>query len=159
LVDRNFATRDGAWSGWVSAFAEYADERATHHRNTVSATQGSRLGAAGRGRALQTNFLERWRAPGSRRMKIDTVMCTHMHLDTSVGTRVSRKALDPDVPERGVPHRSIEFDHWTKPPAARVRTACRPRRNEVNAASVLPIVDAGLATFVGDDHESATSLG
>jgi len=77
---------------------------------------------------------------------IDTVLCTHLHVDhVGWNTKLVDGKWVPTFPKAQYLMGRAEYDHW--------RTATeRPDMQHVLADSVTPIVDAGLATLVGTDH-------
>jgi glyoxylase-like metal-dependent hydrolase (beta-lactamase superfamily II) len=151
----HFADADGVMSGYVQAFAI----RTPTQRIVVDTCLGndkdrdSVLPAWSR---LQTNFLERLADAGFPADEVDTVMCTHMHLDhVGWNTQLVRGRWVPTFPNARYLFGRIEFDHWTKPPieGASADGMSTDAQAIVNADSILPIVDAGLATFVETDHK------
>jgi glyoxylase-like metal-dependent hydrolase (beta-lactamase superfamily II) len=76
---------------------------------------------------------------------IDFVMCTHLHPDhVGWNTRLENGRWVPTFPNARYVFGKAEFDHWTKQNA----------KAEVPpfADSVLPVVDAGKAELVRNDH-------
>jgi glyoxylase-like metal-dependent hydrolase (beta-lactamase superfamily II) len=100
---------------------------------------------------LQTGFLADLAAAGYPRETIDTVVCTHLHVD-HVGWN-TMLADGPDGIKTWVPTFSnarylmgrVEYEHWT-------RQAERDDMRPVLDDSVAPIVDAGLADLVETDY-------
>src|SRR5262249_7826291 len=155
----HFADEGGVMSGYVQAFAI----RTPTQRIVVDTCLGndkdrdSVLPAWSR---LQTNFLERLADAGFRADEVDTVMCTHMHLDhVGWNTRLDKGRWIPTFPNANYLFGRIEFDHWTKPAAgASSDGMSTDAQAKVNADSILPIVDAGLATFVETDHKVCNEI-
>jgi len=149
----HFADANGVMSGYIQAFAIRTPTR----RIVVDTCLGndkdrdSVLPAWSR---LQTNFLERLAAAGFPADEVDSVLCTHMHLDhVGWNTRLVNGRWVPTFPNARYLFGRIEFDHWTKPPASGASDGMSTEAQAlVNADSILPIVDAGLATFVDTDH-------
>jgi glyoxylase-like metal-dependent hydrolase (beta-lactamase superfamily II) len=76
---------------------------------------------------------------------IDFVMCTHMHVDhVGWNTRLLDGRWIPTFPKARYLFSKGEFDYWTEQHA---KTPAPPFGD-----SVLPIVEAGRAEFVRDDH-------
>jgi glyoxylase-like metal-dependent hydrolase (beta-lactamase superfamily II) len=77
---------------------------------------------------------------------IDTVLCTHLHVDhVGWNTRLENGRWVPTFPRAQYLMGRVEYDHW--------RTVSdRPDMAHILADSVSPIIDAGLATFVDFDH-------
>ena len=76
---------------------------------------------------------------------IDFVMCTHMHVDhVGWNTRLLDGRWIPTFPNARYLFSKGEFDYWTEQHA---KTPAPPFGD-----SVLPIVEAGRAEFVRDDH-------
>ena len=94
---------------------------------------------------MQSDFLQRFEAAGFTREGVDTVLCTHMHVD-HVGWNTLR------VEDRWVPtfgnarylFSANEWAHWEHE---------EQEYGPVIEDSVQPIFDAGLATLVRDDYQ------
>lgn len=97
---------------------------------------------------LQTRFLEDLTEAGHARESIDTVLCTHLHVDhvgwntmlidgTWVPTFVNARYLMGET----------EFEHW------HASAQEREGQLEVMQDSVVPIFDAGLVDLVSSEHE------
>jgi glyoxylase-like metal-dependent hydrolase (beta-lactamase superfamily II) len=151
----HFADANGVMSGYIQAFAVRTPTR----RIVVDTCLGndkdrdSVLPAWSR---LQTNFLERLADAGFAADEVDTVMCTHMHLDhVGWNTQLVRGHWVPTFPRARYLFGRVEFEHWTKPAVAGAASdgMSTDAQAIVNADSVLPIVDAGLATFVEANHK------
>ncbi|HEY8335393.1 MAG TPA: MBL fold metallo-hydrolase [Tardiphaga sp.] len=77
---------------------------------------------------------------------IDVVMCTHLHVDhVGWNTRLLDGRWVPTFPNARYVFGKTEFDHWT------AQNAAAPVAPFVD--SVLPVVEAGRADIVADDHE------
>src|SRR6202166_1654556 len=95
---------------------------------------------------LQGPFLADLAAAGFPRESIDTVLCTHLHVD-HVGwntMKVDGKWV-PMFPNARYLFGRIEHEHWAA-------ASTREDMAHVLADSVTPILDAGLATLVEYDH-------
>jgi glyoxylase-like metal-dependent hydrolase (beta-lactamase superfamily II) len=100
---------------------------------------------------LQTGFLADLASAGYARQTIDTVVCTHLHVD-HVGWN-TMLTDGPDGTRIWVPTFSsarylmgrAEYEHWTQQTE---RGDLRPLLDD----SVAPVVDAGLVELVESDH-------
>src|SRR3954464_13126440 len=73
---------------------------------------------------------------------IDFVMCTHLHVDhVGWNTKLQNGRWVPAFPKARYLFGRTEFEHW-----AAIRD--RPEMQQIMSDSVVPIVDAGLATLV-----------
>ena len=99
---------------------------------------------------MQTNFLSRLEAAGCALESVDTVICTHMHVD-HVGwntMKVDDKWL-PTFPNARYLYSEEEWDHWRKEPQ---------EYGPVIEDSVQPIFDSGLADLVSSDHQVCAEI-
>lgn len=97
------------------------------------------------GRALATDFLKAFEAAGWTRDSVDAVICTHMHVDhVGWNTMLVDGKFVPTFPNARYLLGRIEFEHWSSEGDA--------EQQAILADSVQPILDAGLAEFVGLDH-------
>jgi glyoxylase-like metal-dependent hydrolase (beta-lactamase superfamily II) len=103
---------------------------------------------------LQTNFLADLAAAGFAPERIDTVLCTHLHVDhVGWNTRWDGGKWVPTFPNARYLFARTEWQHWADEAAA--RRAANPDagpEDDVFGDSVQPIVDAGLADLVAMDH-------
>jgi glyoxylase-like metal-dependent hydrolase (beta-lactamase superfamily II) len=97
-------------------------------------------------------FLADLEAAGWPADSIDTVLCTHLHVDhVGWNTRLQNGQWVPTFPKARYLFGRTEYDHW--------RTASeRPDMAHILADSVTPIVDAGLAAFVDFDHRISDEI-
>jgi glyoxylase-like metal-dependent hydrolase (beta-lactamase superfamily II) len=101
---------------------------------------------------LSGPFLADLAAAGYARETIDTVLCTHLHVDhVGWNTMLVDGRWVPTIPEARYLMGRIEFEHW------------RGRRDSesqiaVFADSVAPVFDAGLVDLVETDHRIADEL-
>ncbi len=95
---------------------------------------------------LQTRFLSDIAEAGYPRESIDTVLCTHLHVD-HVGWNTMKvgDAWRPTFPNARYLFGREEYAHWST-------TTARPDMKFVLDDSVTPIVDAGLADLVETNH-------
>lgn len=107
---------------------------------------------------LQTRFLADLAAAGYPRETIDTVVCTHLHVDhVGWNTMVAEgpdgaKAWVPTFPNARYLFGRDEYRHWTG----------RHERDDMRAVladSVLPVVEAGLVEFVEATHRVCDEVG
>ena len=103
---------------------------------------------------LQTPFLQDMAAAGFPVESIDTVLCTHLHVDhVGWNTRWQDGHWVPTFPRARYLFARTEWEHWSALAAA--RRAAEPDAgptDDVLGDSVQPIVDAGLADLVATDH-------
>jgi glyoxylase-like metal-dependent hydrolase (beta-lactamase superfamily II) len=93
---------------------------------------------------MQSDFLERFRALGFTTDGIDSVMCTHMHVDhVGWNTRLADGVWVPTFPQARYLFAEREWEYWRSEPQ---------EFGPVIEDSVAPIFDAGLAHLVTDDH-------
>jgi glyoxylase-like metal-dependent hydrolase (beta-lactamase superfamily II) len=87
-------------------------------------------------------FLEDLTAAGFPPESIDTVLCTHLHVDhVGWNTRLENGRWVPTFPRARYLMGRVEYDHW-------MGITGRPDMAHIMGDSVTPIVEAGLATFV-----------
>ncbi|HEV2100132.1 MAG TPA: MBL fold metallo-hydrolase [Stellaceae bacterium] len=95
---------------------------------------------------LQTRFLADLAAAGYARETIDTVVCTHLHVDhVGWNTMLVDGRWIPTFPAARYLIGRIEYRHWTTQREREDMTA-------ILADSVMPIWDAGLVDLVETDH-------
>ena len=95
---------------------------------------------------MQTRFLSDIAAAGYPRESVDTVLCTHLHVD-HVGWNTMKVGGTwiPTFPNARYLMGRTEYEHWST-------NLSRPDMQHILADSVTPIVEAGLATLVETDH-------
>jgi glyoxylase-like metal-dependent hydrolase (beta-lactamase superfamily II) len=95
---------------------------------------------------LQTTFLEDLEAAGYPRESIDTVLCTHLHVDhVGWNTMLVDGKWVPTFPNARYFFGAKEWEYW--------QATAQEDFGEVVEDSVAPIVDAGLADLVEMDHK------
>jgi glyoxylase-like metal-dependent hydrolase (beta-lactamase superfamily II) len=95
---------------------------------------------------LQTRFLDDLAAAGYPRQTIDTVVCTHLHVDhVGWNTMLVDGGWRPTFPNARYLMGRVEYRHWT---ADSERDDMKP----VLADSVAPVWEAGLVDLVETDH-------
>ncbi len=97
-------------------------------------------------------YLENLAALGVRPEDIDFVLCTHLHAD-HVGWNT--KLLDgrwvPTFPNAKYIFAKREYDYWKA--ANRESAGSEPVNHNAFIDSVLPVIEAGQAQLVADDHQ------
>jgi len=95
---------------------------------------------------LQTSFLVDLAAAGYPRETIDTVVCTHLHVDhVGWNTMLVDGRWVPTFPNARYLMGRVEHAHWTSQQDREEITA-------ILADSVIPVWDAGLVDLVETDH-------
>ncbi len=95
---------------------------------------------------LQTSFLADLAAAGYARETIDTVICTHLHVDhVGWNTMLVEGRWVPTFPSARYLMGRTEFAHWTSQHE-------REDMSAVLADSVTPVWEAGLVDLVETDH-------
>jgi glyoxylase-like metal-dependent hydrolase (beta-lactamase superfamily II) len=90
-------------------------------------------------------FLADLAAAGYPRESIDTVLCTHLHVDhVGWNTMLSGGRWVPTFPRARYLYGRVEFAHWTT-------VTDRPDMQPILADSILPVFDAGLVDLVETD--------
>ena len=90
-------------------------------------------------------FLEDLAAAGFPRESVDTVLCTHLHVDhVGWNTMLANGHWVPTFPRARYLFGRTEWEHWSQEPPGPDRQA----RDD----SVRPVLDAGLAELVATDH-------
>ena len=94
---------------------------------------------------MQTDYPERLAAAGVVPEEVDYVFCTHMHVDhVGWNTRLEDGRFVPTFPNARYLFHRAEWEHW--------KETEEEIQAEVVKDSLLPIVDAGLAEMVENDH-------
>jgi glyoxylase-like metal-dependent hydrolase (beta-lactamase superfamily II) len=97
---------------------------------------------------LNGTFLEDLAAAGYPRETIDTVICTHLHLDhCGWNTHKSGGKWVPSFPNARYLFGASEVEMWKK------KLAAGEQHMEHVEDAILPIIDAGLADFVEPEHK------
>lgn len=93
-----------------------------------------------------TPFLETMIAAGFPPDSIDTVLCTHLHVDhVGWNTKLVEGKWVPAFPNARYVFGRIEYEHWRD-------HSTEPDKAAVFGDSVQPIVDAGRADLIPGDH-------
>jgi len=97
---------------------------------------------------LQGTFLEDLAAAGYPRERMDTVICTHLHLDhCGWNTHKVGDRWVPSFPNARYLFGKAEWEYWQAQAAIDA-----PHMEHVHDA-IEPIIDAGLADFIEPDHK------
>lgn len=153
----HFATEDGRLRSCIQAFVVETPTR----RIIVDTCVGNdkpRSNAAWN--SLQGSFLEDLAAAGYPPESIDTVLCTHLHVDhVGWNTRLENGAWIPTFPNARYLFGRVEWEHWSKEAAevvaGDVETEVAANVIEtaaVNQDSIRPIIEAGLHELVESTH-------
>ena len=95
---------------------------------------------------LQTSFLEDLESAGYPRESIDTVLCTHLHVDhVGWNTMLVDGEWVPTFPNARYLLAKPEYEYWTT-------SADEDAYGDIMADSVAPVVDAGLVDLVDWEH-------
>jgi glyoxylase-like metal-dependent hydrolase (beta-lactamase superfamily II) len=101
---------------------------------------------------LHLPFLEELVKVGFARERVDTVLCTHLHVDhVGWNTTLVAGRWMPTFPNARYLFARAEWEYW--------RTTDYARDGEVHGDSVRPILDAGLADLVPPDHRLTDEVG
>lgn len=105
---------------------------------------------------LQSGFLDDFRAAGFSEDEVDTVLCTHLHIDHVGWNTVLRDGRwQPTFPNARYLFGEQEFEHWNREDHGALE---RLDVEAVMADSVQPILDAGLAELVSSTHRVCDEL-
>lgn len=97
-------------------------------------------------KALQTSFLQHLSDAGCPAEKIDTVVCTHLHVDhVGWNTRLEGDSWVPTFVNADYLIGRVEYEHWSQ--------SDDTEQIPVMSDSVTPIFTAGLAQLVETDHQ------
>lgn len=95
---------------------------------------------------LQTTFLEDLEAAGYPRESIDTVLCTHLHVDhVGWNTMLVDGEWVPTFPNARYLFGAKEWEYW--------QATAQEDFGDVIGDSVAPVIDAGLVDLVAMDHQ------
>jgi glyoxylase-like metal-dependent hydrolase (beta-lactamase superfamily II) len=138
----HFAHRDGRLFASIHAFVVESEGRRIVVDTCVGNDKERDLSMWNR---LQGPFLEKLAAAGYPAESIDTVLCTHLHVDhVGWNTRLVDGRWVPTFANARYLFGRAELAHW------QASTVAEDRR--IMADSVRPILDAGLAEPVQSDH-------
>jgi glyoxylase-like metal-dependent hydrolase (beta-lactamase superfamily II) len=101
---------------------------------------------------MQTDYVDRLTAAGVNPQAVDYVFCTHLHVDhVGWNTHLKDGQWVPTFPNANYLFHRTEWEHW--------KDSRDDNQAEVMNDSVLPIVNAGLAAMVEQDHMIADGIG
>jgi glyoxylase-like metal-dependent hydrolase (beta-lactamase superfamily II) len=104
-----------------------------------------------RGQSLHTPFLKHLADAGFGRNDVDTVVCTHLHVDhVGWNTMLVDDKWTPTFPKARYLIGRKEYEHWMQEGEGETV--------EIMTDSVKPIFDAGLAQMVDMDHRISPEL-
>lgn len=105
---------------------------------------------------LDTPFIERFAATGIRPEQVDFVFCTHLHSDhCGWNTRLQGDRFVPTFPRARYLLARRELDRWNPDLPGYVHV---PENAGIFAASVQPVIEAGLVDVIGESHRISPSL-
>ncbi len=97
---------------------------------------------------LQTSFIDDMAGAGYAPQSIDTVLCTHLHLDhCGWNTRKVGDKWVPTFPNARYLFSRVELDHWEK----QLQAGADHMEHVIDALQ--PVLDAGLVDFVQPNHK------
>ncbi len=139
----HFAQQDGRLLGSIHSFVIESGKR----RIIVDTCIGNdKARAIKTWSMLQGPFLTDLALAGFPADSIDTVLCTHLHVDhVGWNTRLVEGKWVPTFPKACYLFGRREWEHWTS-------AAAEHRDGDVMGDSVRPIIDAGLAELVDMDQ-------
>ena len=101
---------------------------------------------------MQTAFLAELAGAGYPRESVDTVLCTHLHVDhVGWNTMLVDGKWVPTFPNARYLMGRIEYEHWT-------RHNTREDMAFVVGDSILPVREAGLVDLIETDHRIGTEI-
>lgn len=101
---------------------------------------------------MQGDYLAKLAAAGVAPESVDVVMCTHMHADhVGWNTKLLNGRWVPTFPNAKYVFGRKEYEFWAE--AQRKAAAAEPVNHGSFNDSVLPVIEAGQAVLVEDDHE------
>lgn len=144
-----FATQDGRLLGSIQAFVVESQGR----RIVVDTCVGNdKVRTNPIWNRMQTGFLTDLAQAGFPAETIDSVVCTHLHVDhVGWNTRLEGGRWIPTFPNARYLFGRREFEYWSQ--------AEQSEHGDVMGDSVRPIVDAGLADLVESDHRITEHVG
>ena len=144
----HFADGDGSLLGAIHALVIDTGTR----RIVVDTCVGNDKVRANRAwHQLQGRFLEDLAAAGYPRESIDTVLCTHLHVDhVGWNTMLVNGRWVPTFPNARYLFARREWDYWSQQTDVSF--------GDIMGDSVRPIVDAGRADLVETDHRLADAV-
>ncbi|MFT5391809.1 MAG: glyoxylase-like metal-dependent hydrolase (beta-lactamase superfamily II) [Gammaproteobacteria bacterium] len=159
----HFATDEGELKSAIQAFVLESDG----HRIIVDTCVGN---DKQRGNAawneMQGSFLDDLEQAGFAPSSIDTVLCTHLHVDhVGWNTRLVDGQWEPTFPNAHYLFGRTEWAHWSQENAAAAAGDIDPEvaqnlieTTAVNQDSIIPVIDAGLHELVDSDHRVTSEI-
>jgi glyoxylase-like metal-dependent hydrolase (beta-lactamase superfamily II) len=153
----HFATEDGRLISCVQAFVVESEGR----RILVDTCVGNDKPRGNPAwNLLEGPFLDDLAAAGFPPDSIDTVLCTHLHVDhVGWNTRLVEGKWVPTFPNARYLFGRVEWEHWRREVTEEIRGDIAPETVEhafntpaVNADSIRPVIEAGLHELVETDH-------
>jgi glyoxylase-like metal-dependent hydrolase (beta-lactamase superfamily II) len=145
---------DGTWDMVVQSWIVIADGRVTVVDPCVG--NGRHIPDFPLFNDLDTPFMERFAATGIRPEDVDQVVCTHLHSDhCGWNTTLRDGRFVPTFPKARYLLAQRELDRWN-PDLPGYKAV--PENEGIFAASVRPVIEAGLADVVGEYHRISPSL-
>ncbi len=139
----HFAHEDGRLFGSIHSFVIEAGKRRIIVDTCVGNDKPRSIKAWS---LLQGPFLEHLAEAGFPPESIDTVLCTHLHVDhVGWNTRLVEGKWVPTFPNARYLFGRREWEHWAA-------EAAEHRDGDIMGDSVRPIIDAGLAELVDMNH-------
>jgi len=103
------------------------------------------------GRPLATPFLEHLEAAGWSRESVDTVVCTHLHVDhVGWNTMLEAGRWVPTFPKARYLIGQAEYDYWN--------AEGDEEQQAILSDSIKPVFDAGLVDLVAMDHRLSAEV-
>ncbi len=131
-------------SASCSAFTRWCSKRGIDVSWSTPASATTRSARYPRWNHMQGRFLEDFVERGFALDRVDTVLCTHMHVDhVGWNTRLVDGRWEPTFPNARYLFAEKEWQHWSREPQ---------EYGPVIEDSVQPIFDRGLADLVGETH-------
>jgi glyoxylase-like metal-dependent hydrolase (beta-lactamase superfamily II) len=138
----HFVTEDGRSIGAIHAFVIESEDRRIVVDTCIGNDKPRRIP---NWNLRQGRFLEDLAAAGFARARIDTVLCTHLHVDhVGWNTMLVEGRWQPTFPNARYLFGRREWEHWSRQPPA--------PDGDVQADSVRPVIEAGLADLVETNH-------
>jgi glyoxylase-like metal-dependent hydrolase (beta-lactamase superfamily II) len=159
----DFATGEGQLISSIHAFAIEAGTRRIVVDTCVGNDKARRMP---RWNMLQTAFLADLARAGFPAESVDTVLCTHLHVDhVGWNTRAVDGRWVPTFPNARYLFGRTEWEHWSRGPDPSLTgdAPAEVARDVMEAAavyddSVRPIVEAGLHELVEADHRLTNGI-
>ena len=144
----HFRNEEGRLYGSIHAFLIQTPER----RLVVDTCIGNdKVRSVPAWNQLQTNFLQDLDDLGFARESIDTVLCTHLHIDhVGWNTMLVDDTWVPTFTQARYLFGRTEFEHWHETDLDWQR--------QVMSDSVIPVFDAGLVDLVSTDHRVSDEI-